>query len=587
MRRALLLLLAVAALAAACGDGGSEDASVPSAQAETSTGEAELPRGGTLRLAVPDPGVWLDFELTRCCLTRTLLAYNGRPTEEGGAELRPDLATELPAVSDDGLTWTFRLKPGIRYAPPFDETEITARDVIRGIENALAALDDDYYASLYLVIEGAQAFADGDADAISGLEAPDPLTLLVHLDRPIGDLGHRFAFLESAPIPPEAENIDNELVPESGPYMDRSTSEDTITLVRNPAWRSENDPLRPAYPDRIEIELGGDPEALARRLDDGDLDLVIGAATIAPADQIRRYESDPDLQTRVFVTPNDSVRYLTLNVAMPPFDDPHVRRAVSFALDRDALRDLAGGGHAGQVATHIAPDSLLGNLLLDYDPYASTGHRGDVAAAMAEMANSRYDRDGDGVCDDSVCEGVSALARADTFGPKYVAVVARSLAPIGITLETAIVDDCCSGEPESFYGQLFDATSHIALALGTGFSKDFSTASSFFADQFSAEGHAAASHVGATPEQLRDWGYPVSQVESVDDEIDVCLALVGGAQVDCWAQLDQLLMEQVVPVVPWLSGATVRIVSERVASYTIDQWTTIPALDRIALEPEP
>ncbi len=67
-----------------------------------------------------------SFELFRCCLLRTLMSYNGQPTSEGGAELRPDLADGLPEVSPDGLTWTFRLKPGIRYAPPFADREIVA-----------------------------------------------------------------------------------------------------------------------------------------------------------------------------------------------------------------------------------------------------------------------------------------------------------------------------------------------------------------------------------------------------------------------------------------------------------------------------
>jgi peptide/nickel transport system substrate-binding protein len=588
-------MLVCALALAACGNGAETTTPPPAppAAGETTAGEAQAPveepdllPGGTLRVAVPEPGVWLDLELTRCCLTRTLLAYNGRPTEEGGAELRPDLASELPAVSEDGLTWTFRLKPGLRYAPPFDDVEITATDVIRGIEHSLENLDEDYFATLFLVIDGAQAFADGEADSISGLEAPDALTLSVHLVNPIGDLGHRFVFAQSAPVPPGAEQVDPGFLPESGPYMDRSTSEDVITLVRNPSWSAGSDPLRAAYPDRIEIELGGDPETLASRVDAGDIDMALDLGTVAPEDQIRRYENDPDLQKRVFVTPSDVVRYLTLNVAMPPFDDVHVRRAVNFALDKAALRELAGANHAGQVATHLAPDSLLGNLLLDYDPYPSEGHTGDIAAAKSEMAKSRYDRDSDGVCDEPVCKELPSLARSDTFGSEYVAVVMRSLEPLGITLDPVIVEDCCSGEPESFYGTLFDPTSHVALALGTGFGKDFAAASSFYEDQFASRGHATVSHVGASPEQLREWGYPVSEVDSVDDEIDACLALVGGAQVDCWAQLDQQLMERVVPAVPWLFEATVRVVSERVASYTIDQWTTIPALDRIALEPE-
>ena len=43
----------------------------------------------------------------------------------------PDLAQGMPEVSSDGLTWTFRLKRGLRFAPPFDDTPIVARDIVR------------------------------------------------------------------------------------------------------------------------------------------------------------------------------------------------------------------------------------------------------------------------------------------------------------------------------------------------------------------------------------------------------------------------------------------------------------------------
>jgi ABC-type transport system substrate-binding protein len=107
--------------------------------------------GGTLKVVVVangtealegapyyDPAVYWSFSpLNRCCLGRTLLSYNGRPPEEGGAELHPDLAAGLPEVSRDGLTWTFLLKPNIRYAPPLDDRVIEARDFVTALEYAV------------------------------------------------------------------------------------------------------------------------------------------------------------------------------------------------------------------------------------------------------------------------------------------------------------------------------------------------------------------------------------------------------------------------------------------------------------------
>ncbi len=64
----------------------------------------------------------------RCCRPKPF------PSRTAAGELQPDLATDLPAVSDDGLTYTFTIKPGIMYAPPLQDVEITAQDFIRALE---------------------------------------------------------------------------------------------------------------------------------------------------------------------------------------------------------------------------------------------------------------------------------------------------------------------------------------------------------------------------------------------------------------------------------------------------------------------
>jgi peptide/nickel transport system substrate-binding protein len=340
--------------------------------------------------------------------------------------------------------------------------------------------------------------------------------------------------------------------------------------------------LRAAYPDRIEFSIGGSPEEYAAKVDSGQLDMAVDVKTVAPEEQIRRYEADPELASRVFATPNDAIHFVTMNVAAPPFDDLHVRKAVSLAIDKQGLRELAGGAEAGTIATHIAPDSLADNVLLDYDPYPSPGARGDSEAAKAEMAQSPYDANGDGVCDARACERVRAFTRTDRPSSLDEAkLIARSLRAIGIELSVRSVDD-----PNAFYATVFDPSARVPLALGMGWTKDFPNGSSYFSDLFASANIGNGGNpflVGATTEQLAGWEYATTSAPSVDDKLGECSVLVGGAQVHCWAELDQLLMEEVVPLVPWLSETTVRLVSSRVASYTIDQFVTIPAFDRIAL----
>jgi peptide/nickel transport system substrate-binding protein len=600
------------------------------------TSRPSFERGGTLRVGMPllpfsalgekeplDPQRVYSTEawsLFRCCLLRTLFSYPGRPTEDGGSELRPDLAAAMPEVSRDGLTWIFRLKDGLRYAPPFQDAEIVAQDFIRALEregNKKVLPDGVAYDFYYSAIEGFDGFRAGEADSIAGLEAPDDHTLVVHLTEPAGDFAHRFVLAATAPIPEgAAEGHDADygrFLVASGPYMLEGSEEmdfslppreqvpasglvpkKTITLVRNPSWDPDSDALRPAYVDRIEIILGPASDNLrvtedslqkmSRQMDAGTFDLLMyqGPWPQAPLRQLRSYQRDPELRDQVFVNSSDAVWYISMNTAVPPFDDVHVRKALNLIVDKAALRERDGGSLAGRIAGHIVLESLTNNLLLDYDPYATPGHRGDVDAARVEMARSSRDRDGDGRCDGPSCTGVVGLAFDNERRAEQAAVVRDNLEEIGIDLDVRQFD------VDTVFGMLQDPTSKVALGIGIGWAKDFINGSNFFIPLFdrASLGGNNISLLGATPKQLEEWGYDVTSVPSIDDKIQECLPLVGLEQVQCWAEADQLLMEKVVPWVPYLSESHVQTVSSRVASYSFDQFTTSPALERIALRAE-
>lgn len=245
-------------------------------------------RGGTLRVAllssigplqldILHPDAFLDtLAVNRCCLSRSLLSYSGQPTEQGGTEPRPDVASALPEVTADGLTWTFRLKPGLHYGPPLESVPIRAADFVRAVERGLSLGPRETLTDLSM-IRGVAEFKTGQADTIAGLETPDDQTLVVHLVQPTGDLSYRFSMPDTAPIPPaangarlgvadgHAEDYADFLV-SSGPYRveqssqvvspDGETWDGLLVLVRNLSWIPGSDDLRPAYPDRIEVVLG-------------------------------------------------------------------------------------------------------------------------------------------------------------------------------------------------------------------------------------------------------------------------------------------------------------------------------------------
>ena len=239
-------------------------------------------------------------------------------------------------MSADGLTWTFSIKPGINYAPPFDDVAITANDFITALKRtANPKTNVGGYSFYYSVIEGFDDYGEGKADEISGLTAVDDQTLEVTLTPPAGDLRYRFTMPATAPIPPldgeefgVATGHDKDygrFLVASGPYMFKGSEAmdfsvpvkdqepvagyvpgRSIELVRNPSWSADTDDLRLAYPDEIVTEIGGDNDDLYNKVEQGAIDLVVDG--VVPPEKLRAYQTDPELQNRLKVYPADGVR---------------------------------------------------------------------------------------------------------------------------------------------------------------------------------------------------------------------------------------------------------------------------------------
>jgi peptide/nickel transport system substrate-binding protein len=619
---AIVAVLAV--VAAACGgddDGGGTTGPTATGGETGTTGTtgSDL-AGGTLRMAqLSDVTAAFDpqkeyysvtWEYYRCCLLRTLMSYKGVPTDQGGTEVFPDLAASDPTQSDDGLTWTFTLKTGINYGDPFTDTPITAGDFVRAIERtANPKANVGGYSFYYSVIEGFDDFAAGEADSISGMVALDDQTVAITTTSPTGDIPYRFAMPTTAPIPPNgearlgaAEGHDKDYgryLVASGPYQFQGAAEmdfsvpakdqepaagyvpgRQIVLERNPGYDPATDDLRPAYPDAIEVSIGGNNDDLYNQIAAGALDNVVDG--VPPAEKIREYQSSPDLQPLLTAYPSDGVRYISMNLAVPPFDDIHVRKALNWVVDKDGMRQLRGGPTTGSIAGHIIVDSLENNLLLDYDPYATPDSKGDLTMAQEEMAQSKYDSDGDGVCDDPVCDGVLAMTDREDPYPKQAALLGPLFEQIGITMDVKEL------ERSTMYNKCMDANSATAICLAPSWGKDYADAITFGEPLFTSAGLWESccnySLLGATADQLRGWGYGNSTILSVDEDVSACSATPpGDARFQCWADLDKKLMEEVVPWVPYLFDTELTIVSANVVNFSFDQFAGLPAFDHMAV----
>jgi peptide/nickel transport system substrate-binding protein len=601
----------------------------------------EFSRGGTLHLVMvndaqqnldPDKEYYAPtWELFRCCLLRTLLSYNGQPTVDGGAKLFPDLAAGMPEVSPDGMTWTFHIKPGIHYAPPFSDVEVTAGDFIRALNREAdpIASSSPGYPFYYSVIAGFDDALAGPTQNISGLDAPNPSTLVVKLTEPAGDLGYRFSLPATAPIPPSptdpgapegaaqglAVDFGHHLI-STGPYMlEGSEGLDfnklsllqpgvagyqagrSIMLVRNPSWDPSTDSLRPAYVDRMEIRITPNPmewsptqfnspsiqrlaraelQRFAKQVDAGTVDLVFDVN--APLSQVNANSQDPALMRDA----SNRVRYLSMNLAVPPFNDIHVRRALNYAIDKGALIDALGKlGLEGQPADHLVPDSVENGLLTNYDPYPTS-----LAGARSEMKLSTYDTNGDGRCDATACQSVSFALWSEGSSvdqARWLADVRSDLGHIGIHLAPSSAPTDYT--PSDRVGLQFGADSSWQADYPSGwpFTASLFGGSSIVGKPTFRNPNNNLSLTGATSKELEAWGYTIRKTPSLDGWIDACQPETGEAQAQCWAEVDQYPMQEIIPAVPISFDQTVRVVSSRVQNYSIDQFTGLPALDHIAI----
>jgi peptide/nickel transport system substrate-binding protein len=308
----------------------------------------------------------------------------------------PDIASGPPQVSADHRTYTFRLRAGVRYAPPVNR-EVTAQDFITAIERLYdreSPSGGQQYANL---IVGATAFGAGKAARISGLAAPDARTLRIALDQPAGDFLWILTLSFFAPVPKEyaagygvGERYDGHVVG-AGPYkLATYIPDETVVLVRNPNWDPATDPLRKAWVDRIQVRFGLTVPAIQRAIDRGQADLSL--TSHVPQTQVAALRADPERSRRLAVEPTGTAPHLVLGTHPDAgaIADVRVRKAVSYAIDKVAYRDAVAGRFAptGELASTVLAPTSLGYR--PYDLYPTPGGRGDPARAKALLTAAGY-----------------------------------------------------------------------------------------------------------------------------------------------------------------------------------------------------
>jgi peptide/nickel transport system substrate-binding protein len=625
------LVAALSLVAAACGgddDGGAttgptgETATGPTATGPTGEDLA----GGVLREETTDFGFTNAFDPTGeylgtawslfgNFLQRNLVSYPWLPGDQGGNEPVPDLATDTGQVSSDGLTWTFTLQEGIMWQPPLDRA-VTSADVAFAFQRinteSLIAQYGNYYCG---TIVGMDCAGADQADPIEGIETPDDQTIVFHLEQPTGDFLYRLAQPAAGPVPPEVAGCFSEAgeygryVMSSGPYMLLGSDEQDVSscdtlqpisgydpdahmyFVRNPSYDQSTDANRLNYIDGFAYTINTNVEDIYNRVLNGESDLAHGAP---PAAILQQYLTNPDLEDNLKTDPGDRTWYITMNMIVPPFDDVNVRKAVNLVTDKAALLQATGGPTTGEVATTIEPPTVLPETA-DFDPYPSPDFAGDVEAAKAAMAQSRYDSDGDGVCDDPVCDNVLFVNRNYEPWTLYSPIMQESLAQIGINIRVRELD------VSTAYTTIQTMNNLVPIAINAGWGKDYASPYGFDFFLFNTAGIACEglvnySLVGLTEEAAAECGpdteaaYQAAveangEIPSVDADMEACVATPPGPEYNaCWAALDTRLMEEIVPWVPYRWGSQNTVLADSVVSWSYDQSAGWTAYSRTAVD---
>jgi len=381
-----------------CGQDGTTN-STTTAEFNAGVGKVFNPsdaKGGTLRIA--NAGDWdsLDPADTYYGYSwnfvrnygRTLTMFAPAPGQ-GGVELIPDLAETLGVPSDDAKTWTYKIRPGVKFE---DGTPVTSKDVKYGVERSLdkeTFPNGPTYFNDFLDLQGyTSPYQDPSPDklGLKAIETPDDQTIIFHLNQPFSGFDY-FAMLPATipvPVAKDTGSKYKEHVISTDPYKFESNNlGKDFTLVRNDQWDPATDPNRKALPDKIQVALNVNADDIDNRLIAGDLDVDIAGTGVQPATQ-GRVLGDPNLKKNADSAQVARLWYANVNPDVAPLDNIHCRKAILYGTDHEGYQRAYGGSAGGDIATNLLPPLIPGaekNDLYNFEAQKN----GDLDAAKKEL----------------------------------------------------------------------------------------------------------------------------------------------------------------------------------------------------------
>lgn len=383
----------------------------------------------------------------------------------------PRLARALPSVEEDGRAFTFELHEGVRFHPsphlPAGRT-LVADDVRYAIERVLRPETGSPGAPYFQHLVGASDFVEGRAEHVRGIEVLGPHTIRFRLDVADQTFLNALALPFSAPVP-------REVVEALGSGFGRQPTgtgafqfehwEPALraSFTRHDDFFLEGQP----YLDRIVIELDLSRGPAFLRFQAGELDHM---HRFTPSDNLFLHRA-PAWQPYLRDSANLDMWGVAMNCEIAPFDDVHVRRAVSLAIDREHWR-LARGNRLLLLGQPL-PANLPGHV-----PGLAGEHHHDLDAALEQMrvAGHPVERVGERWVARGLEEPIEVWVGAGDTGQAYGELIQHDLARIGLDIRIRQV---------AFPVYLAETSRRGTVALFlSGWSADFPDPSNFLDSLF-------------------------------------------------------------------------------------------------------
>jgi peptide/nickel transport system substrate-binding protein len=541
----------------------------------TTRGAPSTHRGGTLRLiSTTDPnGGSIDPALSQegysIAQAQILLMTNDglvgvkRVGGVDGSTLVANLATSLPRPTDGGTSYTFRLRPGIRYSTgQVVKPEDVRASIERGFKMGVGSHRD-----VFRMLVGAQACASkpNTCDLSKGIvtdSAADTVTFRLTRSDPefLLKLSQPTAFVVPTGTP--AKDVGTSPIPATGPYMIQSfVRKRRLILVRNPHFREWSRAAQPdGYVDRIEWNLtseGGSPIGENAGVDavlHGQADffgLGFDRPPKARVDELTTRYTD---QARLYPYTGPFAMYL--NTRVPPFDDPRVRRAVSYAVDRRAVQKLYPD--PAQITCQMLPPNFPG-----YQPYCPSTLNPDPAGAWTAADRATATR----LIAESGTSGMQVTVWSFPTFADVSRYFVKLLDSLGYDARLKTIGPDSQRGLDAFFGFISDSRNkaHMAAYWNNGAQSPFDLTFALMCRSF-------------TPNTVDNPNTAQFCSRNLDGKIERALSL----QVTdpskaglAWAAVDRQIVDEA-PTIPLLVPQGIDLVSKRVGNYQHSpQWGVI------------